>query len=137
MHTASSDLVELVFERLDEGAAVELSRRIYGSPVAIPTENGVSEVDIQTVALRDDLHVRRVHLRILRYEDSQFDLEMNFELGDVPHQMRSKLAAALHHFAKLHSDAAGVQNYYAGLEPAVDEDTRIFTGKETGPYSLM
>lgn len=40
----------------------------------------------------------------------------------------------LYDFAAYLAEANGIDSYFAGLEPASDEDTRLFTGKEKGPY---
>jgi hypothetical protein len=137
MQSTATEIIELVFERVDEASAVSLSNRILENPVRVPTEEeGVSEVEIQRLSLGGNLNLNRVHLRILRYEGTCFDVELNFALDDVDGHFHAVLGEALHRFANRHADAIGVQSYYAGLEPAVDEDTRLFTGSEKGPFLL-
>ncbi len=46
------------------------------------------------------------------------------------------LTEALFTFSKDFSVKYGSLNYYAGIEPAFDEETRFFTNEEFGPISL-
>jgi hypothetical protein len=63
-----------------------------------------------------------------------FDVEMSVDLDDIDDP--GALAGAMFSEAQRLAAAHGVESFYAGLEPACDRETRIFTGNEIGPYRL-
>jgi hypothetical protein len=75
--------------------------------------------------------VPNVGLRLLRTGDDRFDVELNVDLDDV--DSPAALASALHALARGLAGRNAVTSYFAGLEPAADEDTRLFTGETEGP----
>ena len=74
-----------------------------------------------------------VAFRVLNV-DGAWDVELNFDLDDLT--APELLTSPLHAFARTLAERHGVTLYYAGLEPAVDEDTRLFTGLVVGPIRI-
>ncbi|MCP4614420.1 MAG: hypothetical protein GY845_37530 [Planctomycetes bacterium] len=137
MQTKANDLIELIFERLDEFTAIAIASGILGRQMCSPTEDiGVREEEIPCLQLRDQILIERVHLRILRYEGTIFDIELNFTINDIKNDYNANFVEAFQDFANKCANKVGIQSYYAGLEPAADLDTRIFTGNERGPYRM-
>ncbi len=68
------------------------------------------------------------NLRILKY-GGKFDIDFNFELDKMSSENETSevLFLILHGFVKELSGKHDVKNYYCGLEPASDVETRIFT----------
>ncbi|MCG8554618.1 MAG: hypothetical protein MJD61_04915 [Proteobacteria bacterium] len=89
---------------------------------------------MKSLSLGEGVVLGDVHVRCLRYDGDFYDVEINFRLKDSVAPSTKALVEALHAFACRLADHAGVESYFAGLEPAADEDTRIFTGKDEGPY---
>ncbi|WAS96430.1 hypothetical protein [Nannocystis punicea] len=79
--------------------------------------------------------VPNVGLRLLKTGDDCYDVEVNLDLDDVDEP--STIASALHDFARDLARRNDVASYFAGLEPAADEDTRIFTGETQGPLRFL
>ena len=135
MRALQDDLFELVFERLDQPTATALSRTLLGYEARLPTErDGVHEVSVESLVLRPGVALDDVHVRLLCYDESVYDVELNFRLPEAKAPSNDAFVAALHDFASDLAEANGVATYFAGLEPASDESTRMFTGKEKGPY---
>ncbi|WP_282418105.1 hypothetical protein [Polyangium sp. 15x6] len=72
-----------------------------------------------------------VGIRVVRVP-AGFDVELSIDLDDIADP--GALARALFSHAQRLAAAHEVTSFYAGLEPASDEDTRLFTGSELGPY---
>ncbi len=130
-----ADLYELVFEGLTEVSANVLIREIAGHPVALPAESD-SAVDneLGAVSISSSHALEGPHLRILRYAGSTYDIELNFIVSGA---VDPGLDEALHSYASRIAYVVGAPSYYAGLEPARDEDTRLFTGVVPGPLRLV
>jgi hypothetical protein len=77
--------------------------------------------------------LKNVAIRVLKSGD-RTDVELNVNLSEV--ERPRAFAEALFLFAARVSELNGAASYYAGLEPAVDEDTRLFTGNKRGPYQF-
>ncbi len=74
-------------------------------------------------------------LRIIHY-DTDFDLEINFDPEDIPPLPDGReLEKILHDFAVKTAQKYGITDFYGGIEPAIDEDTRFFTCENVGPLS--
>lgn len=134
MRSIYDDLSELPFEGLSEATALRLAEDVMGR--AIPefaAGGGVMHVKMPNLDLGGGLVLRNARLRLLRYEGS-FDVEINFVLRDAEGGPLEGVIERLHKFAMDLSRRHNVMVYYAGLEPASDEDTRFFTGPVRGPY---
>ncbi|WP_375186074.1 hypothetical protein [Pseudoalteromonas sp.] len=66
-------------------------------------------------------------LRLVKY-DTQFDIDFSFENEVDVHQLHMGISCLL--------KGVNVKEFYAGLEPAQDIDTRFFTNQELGPYQI-
>jgi hypothetical protein len=86
----------------------------------------VAELDIGGVA-----PLVRVRHRVVRHSGGSFDVEVNFDTDDL--DGGPDRVGALHAFSTRLARKHGVETYYGGIEPAVDLDTRMFTGRELGP----
>ncbi len=146
------NLVELVFEALSLEQATALTRTLAAAgtgPLVVevdgsPTTAGPLELGRLFSTTRSAAHVRLgdmdlpglsgvpgVVLRILPLEHARWDVELSVSLDDLGDA--SALPPALHALARKLAAQHEVSRYYAGLEPAQDEETRIFTGEQTGP----
>lgn len=148
-----SQLVELVFDGASLAAAGGLlddllartrgahSVEIDGVPLESPTHgqdqfaciSGFAWIRLGELLLPELAPIANAALRILRVGEV-WDVELNLDLDDVA--APELLTGALHELARTLAERHGVTLYYAGLEPAVDEDTRLFTGLTLGPFRL-
>ena len=74
-------------------------------------------------------------IAVYKYEHT-IDLEINFQLSDLNVVMMKDLTKNLMKLSKeiaLHHQTG---NYFCGLEPAQDMETRLFTNEQLGPFSL-
>ena len=84
----------------------------------------VRELRVGTVVLPDAL------LRMVKYDDC-FDVDCSFDAFIIRGQVTDLHAAVL-----ALSERFEVRTCFAGLEPATDRDTRIFTDRELGPLRM-
>lgn len=135
MRSIEDELTELVFEGLDEATALQLSQEILHRRVVLPTlDEGVFETEISRLELGERTALNNAHIRVIRYDHDVYDVEVNFIPSGVEGVSPDVLMEELHEFAVRLGTAHGVESYYAGLEPASDEETRFFSGAERGPY---
>ena len=133
----TDELLEIVFERLDETTAIAVSRELLDDSPTIPDEeSGLWETEIESLNIAVGLVIEGIHLRLLRYDQIVYDVELNFTVGSARNNSGHPLGDALHRFATEVARKTRVESYYCGLEPAADHDTRIFTGIKKGPYPL-
>lgn len=64
------------------------------------------------------------------------DLEINFESDAFVSKDKVKLITDFMNFSFEFANKYQIENYYCGLEPAVDEETRFFTKEKVGPLNL-
>ncbi len=86
--------------------------------------------------LNSEIIINDVHLRLLRYERLKYDIEINFDLDDIIITGTTGFEIALFNYSSKIANRNLLENSFAGLEPANDEETRFFTGDKMGPYSL-
>lgn len=111
-----TDLYELVFEGLSRDSAETLTQEITGKAIILPADNHALDLALSPVALSGGWQLEEPHLRVLHYDGATFDIELNFVgFGDA-NRVDSPV-------------------YFAGLDPARDEETRLFTGTVTGPFA--
>ena len=67
----------------------------------------------------------------IRHNATQ-DVEVNFRLDEVEHLSTSLWVKELMAFSDRIAKQYGIQNFYCGLMPARDEDTRLFTNRTLG-----
>ena len=73
-----------------------------------------------------------VLLRLVKYGD-QYDIDFNFDESDITSMDTTALMKQLHGHVSELGKTYGVSDWFGGIEPASDEDTRYFTGDELGP----
>lgn len=142
-------LIELVFEAMPSSTAeamltevLKLATRLDSARIDDSEVTDCSARDvIGTVSFSATLRLNGLHLgkmgiipnvnvRILRLP-AGIDLELNLDLDDVADL--DLLANELHWLARELAGQPSTIHYFAGLEPAADEDTRIFTDEMVGP----
>lgn len=146
-------IVEAVFENLRRGQAAELVSALLASSAKVidvtvdgermdlgrelrPTQFKDADwsfIRLPTMRLRPDFEVANVGIRMVNHAAGT-DVELSTDLDDVAQPRR--LQEALFERAKALATAHGVESYFAGLEPAADEATRIFTRETLGPTQL-
>ena len=138
MPSLDDELFELVFERLDSSKAARVSSALGGREAPLPSgDEGVREVILKSLTLGTGVTLSDVHLRLLCYDEAVYDVEVNFRLREAEVRPGHELIAAFHAVATDIAEANGVASYFAGLEPATAEDTRMFTGRQRGPYFTL
>ena len=86
-----------------------------------------SEFKLQSVELS------WIGIQLYKY-DSKYDLNCSFNLNELE---RLVSLSSLRDWAELVSKEVNAKSYYGGYEPAVDEETRFFTGKNLGPLKFI
>lgn len=144
-------LVELIFEGQEADAAFRLVDDILSRSTGVmqasldgercDPETALSELlpglhtatvlMLRSVDLPRIGHIPGVSIRLLRV-GKLVDVELGIDLDKVvdPSQLSEALFILAGELAGRHS----ASSYFAGLEPAVDEETRIFTGRKKGPF---
>ena len=85
-----------------------------------------SEFKLQSVELS------WIGIQLYKY-DSKYDLNCSFNLNELK---RLVSLSSLRDWAELVSKEVNAKSYCGGYEPAVDEETRFFTGKNLGPLKF-
>lgn len=75
-----------------------------------------------------------VLLRLVKYSE-QYDIDFNFDSDEIDNIDMTILVAELHHHAKEVARDHNIANFFCGMEPASDEDTRYFTNESLGPLT--
>jgi hypothetical protein len=109
-----------------EGASPDITANKLVSSTRSCATIRLSGLEIPLVGMIPD-----VALRLLMHGGERVDVEVNFDIDDV--SQVSDLVPGLHNLARRLGARHVVVDYYAGLEPAVDDDTRIFSGESLGP----
>jgi hypothetical protein len=74
-------------------------------------------------------------IAVYKYEDT-INLEINFQLSDLNDVMIKDLTKNLMKLSKDIAIQYQIGNYFCGLEPAQDVETRLFTNEQLGPFSI-
>jgi hypothetical protein len=77
----------------------------------------------------NDILLSRVGFQIIKYNDV-YDLSLSIEEKDLKQKAS---ISDLHNRVVSLAEELKTTNYYCGYEPAVDEDTRLFSGISLGP----
>ncbi|WP_409523500.1 hypothetical protein [Nitrincola sp. MINF-07-Sa-05] len=153
-----TNLVEVVFESVDEGCIIQFflmliqgSKKISGYQCSenIPmfTEGELSEeelsrfldfngdasilINADDVKL-GDVFLPNIQLRLVKY-GCEYDVDFNFNCDEIENVSMGALINGIHSYAKSLALEFGISSYYGGMEPASDEETRYFTNEEVGP----
>jgi len=153
-----SDILEIVLENIPHQNVFRVLRLLLeqsgkilevecSEKIKINIDNGVSKMDIENfMHLSEDaclfLKLDYIHLakfkiplvliRLVKY-GGLFDIDFNFEESDIANMGAAELMGSLHPSISELCEKNDVNNWFGGLEPAVDEETRYFTGKKLGP----
>ena len=82
----------------------------------------------------DRVILPEVMIRLVKY-GNEYDVEFSFDRDGV--ESFDPLIADLHAFAMEVGANFDMAAYYAGMEPASDEETRYFTNNELGPLKAL
>jgi hypothetical protein len=146
-------LLEVVFEGLQTSAAQNLVNEIVSRSAGVARAvldgddcdpcvsvadllsrvSGAALLLLRRMSLPGYGTLADVSVRLLKAERA-IDVELGIDLDDVE-RLRA-LEDALFCFAAELAERHEVSCYYAGLEPAADEETRLFTGREKGPFQF-
>jgi len=143
-HVAAGDLYELLESiGMDSQIFSELavSEEVAGVRLAGEARNLIDEIVAYNgdICLTAQLHGFRlseviclplVLLRVIKYRDG-VDVELSF--NDSPSFDISNIMLAAQRYADVLSKRYHVEEFYGGLEPAADINTRYFTGNALGP----
>jgi len=72
-------------------------------------------------------------IRVLKYS-GKYDIELLWDIDQVKNA--SKILKGLHQNSISIASKFNVTNYYGGLEPACDRETRFFSNTEIGPITF-
>ena len=86
-------------------------------------------VDVFTIG---PLNIPDVMFRLLKH-DEVFDIDFNFRYDDFKRLGGTSPISSLQEGVRKLALDFGAANYYAGMEPASDLDTRFFTNEKFGP----
>lgn len=155
-----ADLLEVVLENISRSKVCQLLMLLLGyagrivevqcsEGIELSSENDISEDDVRSfISLSEDASlivklnnlniagniIPSVLLRLIKYGD-QFDIDFNFDEADIAGMGTTALMKQLHVCVSELGKEYQVSDWFGGLEPASDEDTRYFTGSELGPLS--
>ncbi|QPB85673.1 hypothetical protein CWC22_021940 [Pseudoalteromonas rubra] len=154
-----SDLIEIVIEdikrsqvldvltKLTEGAGG--AQKIWSSDedFALDSSIGASIQDLSNfIDQADDavlyfsfesltlgeVRLQQVLLRLVKYSE-KFDIDFSFDEASVSDWQMSMLMVKVQKFIAMLVSGANVGDWFGGIEPASDEDTRYFTQDASGP----
>jgi len=74
-------------------------------------------------------------LQVLKY-DCKYDVGINFKWEEVYFSDSTDFVETLREFSRKIAHKYDIKQYFAGLEPACDEETRLFTNHIRGPLNL-
>lgn len=93
--------------------------------------------DVSVLVSLNDMNIGgvtlpNVLLRLVKYGDC-YDIDFNFDTEEVENTDMTALVAELHHHAQQIAGEHRMAEFFCGMEPASDEDTRYFTNEMLGP----
>lgn len=150
-----SDILEVSFEEIAESKVVEfflalisLSKKILNMNCSEDAEIDINDKDslIEVLTSSENLTITvnlgevsigsltvvTAMVRLLKYGE-QYDIELSWEPTDMDVMGTTTYIKKFHTHVKKLADDYNVASYYAGMEPASDEETRYFTGEVLGP----
>lgn len=88
-------------------------------------------IKLSDLQIGDNL-VPAVLLRVMKY-GNQFDIDFNFSEQDIKSMIISVIIKKIYEFASGIGKSYEIEQWFGGMEPASDEDTRYFTDDTLGP----
>lgn len=155
-----ADLLEVVFEGVSKDEAMglfmallsgSLNISVVSCPEDIKLTDGIklnksvlnSLVNIEDLALLinadtlklEHINLSKVLIRLTKYE-RLFDIDFNIDIENCRNINKKTFIRELQNEVSKLADNHQVTSYFAGMEPAVDKNTRYFTGNVIGPLQL-
>jgi hypothetical protein len=153
-----SNLLEIVFEGVAKSSVIPLLMQIINDPknicsidcsenISFATKNIFDPQFLNAVLEHDGdiclfLHLESlginmeilplVLLRIIKY-GYQYDIDFSFDINKTEKTDMASLIKNLFSYASKLANDFVVVNYYGGMEPASDTNTRYFTNDKLGP----
>ena len=128
----SQDVSNLaVSEDFGEVGTVGISKSLVDAIVASEGDVCLTE-QLHGFRVLETIRLPLVLLRVVKYE-GKFDIELSF--NEAPSFDIDKIMFAMQEYAVALSRKFNIKEFYGGLEPAADIDTRYFTGNALGPVS--
>lgn len=84
---------------------------------------------------RSGIRLPNCGLAVYKYS-TEINLEVNFQLSDLKNFSTKDLTPALMKLAKSIAVDYGIDEYFGGIEPASDVETRLFTNDQAGSFSF-
>jgi hypothetical protein len=81
----------------------------------------------------DDINIDNISFQVIKY-DLKYDLNILFDSDYYKNCLDKDGILKLYKFSKTFSKLIKAKNYYAGIEPAIDIETRIFDINKIGPF---
>ena len=155
-----SELIEIVFEEVNESDFFSIFFEIsgqYSNDVFL--NNKDQAINVRSVSpqlFRDIFSLEKNHvctlelekyvigrvclqgvlIRFLKYDGNKYDIDFNFAMNKLSKIDLINLVDDLLIFCLSLSRKHKIKDFYCGLEPAKDENTRLFTGEIVGPFFL-
>jgi hypothetical protein len=92
-------------------------------------------INLSELNIIKPLSIKNCSIQILQY-DSKYDVGINFNWEDICLRDSTDVTETLMTFSRKMAFKYGIRHYFAGLEPACDEETRLFTHGRRGPLNL-
>ena len=109
----------------------QLYRNLASIPELIAAKPEALYVRPSPIVIDEIGVVQKVGIRAVKTAEG-FDVELSIDLDEIAELVT--LVRALFSFAQRLASVHGAKTFYAGLEPACDLDTRIFTENTLGPF---
>jgi hypothetical protein len=81
----------------------------------------------------DDINIDNISFQVIKYE-LKYDLNILFDSDSYKNCLDENEILKLYKLSKKISKLIKAKNYYAGIEPAIDIETRIFDINKIGPF---
>lgn len=120
-----------VSEDFGEVGPVEINKSLIDAIVAYEGDVCLTE-QLHEFKVSEAIRVPLVLLRVIKYKD-EVDVELSF--NKTPSLDVNKIMLAMQEYADALSREFNIKEFYGGLEPAADIDTRYFTGSALGSVS--
>ena len=93
--------------------------------------NASALIKLQSVRI-EDVILPSVLLRVVKY-GNQFDVDFNFDIDALKNPDTKLWMNYMHDYAKSTAKEFKVRQFFGGMEPAFDVESRYFTGDIAGP----
>lgn len=151
------EIIEIVFEKVHLEKVVELLKKLLDSSTLrdyhISTDKSDVDLNLQSQELLfTDINqssdgsfyfnflnftltgvlLSRVGFQVYKY-DNIYDLNLHIGENEIK---RKSSVSELQKWAESIAEELKAEDYYCGFEPAIDEETRLFSGNILGPLKI-